>query len=426
VTRPLSVRLAAVFAIPLVATALLLIPARALAADPAVVYGTVTATAGDVRLPGVEVLVVDSATGRTVRTTFSDGAGQYRFEGLAAGRYQVVARLPGFTDRTTAPLTLTPGSKREVPLALDLAPVSETVRVQGEAGIARPDESSTKETLGGRLVDALPVASDSYRSLLPVLPGVVRQPDGRISLKGARPTQGTLSVGAGSGVDPSTGNFGIELPSDAVESVNVVPNPYASEEGRFSAGLVRVETRAGTDAVDVFTRVDAHPAPGHALTATFALFPRRLLNATINTFTPEEVSPDIKSWGYNVAVSDAATLSPRTVLASFFSSSLYDAEPGRVPAGRSLSAERTAPSAGERISPGRRRSALTEPTSRSSSRTAGDCILGCWSKGACASTTTACSTGRRCRRGWGSSPASSRRTSAFSAEAPASSASAHR
>ena len=396
-TRPLSIRPATVLAIALIATALLFVPARALAADTAAVYGTVTASAGDVRLPGVEVALVDAATGRTVKTTFSDGAGQYRFDGLAAGRYQIVARLPGFSDRNIGPLIVTPGSKREVPLTLDLAPVSETVRVQGDAGTARPDDTSSKESLSGRMADALPVSSDSYRSLLPVLPGVVRQPDGRISLKGARPTQGALSLGAGSGVDPSTGNFGIELPSDAVESVNVVPNPYAAEEGRFSASLVRVETRAGTgtwratantfvpapclklcdgyswglrdynprvwfggplvkdrvfisqaleyrlaharipglpdpdnlqrtDAVDVFTRVDAHPAPGHALTATFALFPRRLLNATINTFTPQEVSPDIKSWGYNAAVSESATLSPRTVVASFFSASLYDAE----------------------------------------------------------------------------------------------------
>ncbi len=175
-----------------------------------------------------------------------------------------------------------------------------------------------------------------------------------------------------------------------------MPNPYAAEDGRFSAGLVRVETRAGTgtwratansfipmpcltlcdgyswgvrnynprvwfggplvkdkvfisqaleyrltharipslpdpdnlqrsDSFDAFTRVDVHPAAGHALTATVAFFPRRLRNATINTFTPQEVSPDLKSWGYNVALSESATLSPRAVLASFFSASLYDA-----------------------------------------------------------------------------------------------------
>ena len=377
--------------------AALFFPSGVLAADTAVVYGTVTASAGDVRLPGVEVSLVDPATGRIVRTAFTDGNGQYRFDGVPAGSYALVARLTGFREKQVPGLTLSSGARREVALTLDLAPVAETVSVRGQAGLAQPDDPTSRESLSGRLLDVMPVDTNSYRALLPILPGVVRQPDGRISMKGSRPTQGALNVGAGSGVDPSTGNFGVELPSDAVETVDVVPNPYAAEDGRFSAGLVRVETRAGSgtwratansfvpmpcltlcdgyswgvrnynprvwfggplvedrvfvsqaleyrltharipslpdpdnlqrsDSFDAFTRVDVHPAAGHALTATVAFFPRRLRNATINTFTPQEVSPDVKSWGYNLAVSESATLTPRAVLASFFSASLYDAE----------------------------------------------------------------------------------------------------
>ncbi len=388
---------AAAFAATLAVAATLLCAAtRAHAADTAVLHGTVTARLGDVRLPGVEVSLSEAGTARVVRTAFSDGNGRYRLDGLPPGSYDLIARLSGFLDRKIPALTLAPGEKREVRLALELAPVSETVSVKGDAGMARPGEPESTASLSGRMLDVMPVDSNSYRALLPMLPGVVRQPDGRISMKGSRPTQGALNVGAGSGVDPSTGNFGIELPSDAVETVEIVPNPYAAEDGRFSAGLVRVDTRAGTgtwratansfvpmpcltlcdgyswgvrnynprvwfggplvkdkvfisqaieyrltharipslpdpdnqqrsDSFDVFTRVDIHPAAGHALTATVAFFPRQLRNATINTFTPQEVSPDLKSWGYNVALSESATLSPRAVLASFFSASLYDA-----------------------------------------------------------------------------------------------------
>ncbi len=80
-----------------------------------------------------------------------------------------------------------------------------------------------------------------------------------------------------------------------------------------------------SDSFDAFTRVDVHPAAGHALTATVAFFPRRSQNATLNTFNPQEVNPDLTSWGYNLALSESATLSPRSVLASFVSASLYDA-----------------------------------------------------------------------------------------------------
>jgi hypothetical protein len=66
-------------------------------------------------------------------------------------------------------------------------------------------------------------------------------------MKGARPTQGALQLGRGSGSDPSTGNFGLELPVDAVESIDVVASPYGAEDGRLTASLVRIETRAGNN-----------------------------------------------------------------------------------------------------------------------------------------------------------------------------------
>jgi hypothetical protein len=393
--RPRSARLAAPALAILIAGVLVPCLAGARPAPSGSLSGSVTTNARQVALPGVEVTLVDPATSRTVRRAFSDGTGQYRFDGLDAGTYQVVARAPGFVDARVGPIVLPAGASRQVPVDLELAPVAETVDVRGTAGVARADETSSGATVEGKMVDVLPVASDSYRALLPVLPGVVRQADGRISVKGAKPTQGSLAVGAGSGVDPSTGGFGLELPSDAIESVDVVPNPYSAEDGRFSAGLVRIETRPGTgtwqatansfipmpcltlcdgsswgiqnynprvwfggpvvkdrlfvsqaleyrlmharipslpdpdnkqrsDSFDAFTRFDIHPGSGHAVTTTLALFPRRLQNAAMNTFNPQEVTPDVQSWGYQAAVSDAATLSARSVLTSFFSASLYD------------------------------------------------------------------------------------------------------
>jgi hypothetical protein len=390
-----SARRAASAAVLVIAGTLMPCLADARPAPAGALHGTVMTNGRQVALPGVEVALVDPATSQSLRRAFSDGTGQYRFEGIGAGTYLLVARAPGFVEARVGPVSLPAGATREVPIDLELAPVAETVEVRGTAGVARGDETSSSATVKGTMVDVLPVVSDSYRALLPVLPGVVRQPDGRISVKGAKPTQGSLAVGAGSGVDPSTGGFGLELPSDAIESVDVVPNPYSAEDGRFSAGLVRIETRAGTgtwratantfipfpcltlcdghtigvqnynprvwfggpvvkdrlfisqaleyrlsharipslpdpdnkqrsDSFDAFTRLDIHPGAGHAVTATIALFPRRLQNATMNTFNPQEVTPDVHSSGYQAALSDSASLSPHSVLTSFFSASLYD------------------------------------------------------------------------------------------------------
>ena len=47
--------------------------------------------------------------------------------------------------------------------------------------------------------------------------------------------------------DPSTGDFDLELPSGAVESVEVLSNPFAAEYGRFSTSVTQVRTRRGTN-----------------------------------------------------------------------------------------------------------------------------------------------------------------------------------
>jgi hypothetical protein len=216
-------------------------------ADGATIRGTTTTQNGSVRLPGVEVAISHSMGGRAAGRTVSDANGRFEVKGLEAGRYQVVARLTGFSDLVPAPIALADGQTVEVDLDLAISRHSEEVNVVGQAGVARADSSASGEKVSGQLNEYLPVSGEGFHALLPIVPGVVRAPDGRISLKGARETQGVLKVGPGYANDPSTGNFGIELPGDSIESVEVVPNPYAAEDGRFSSTVVRIETRSGSN-----------------------------------------------------------------------------------------------------------------------------------------------------------------------------------
>lgn len=217
-----------------------------LAAATGTLSGTTT-TQQTVRLAGVEVTVIDAANGRQAAVVVSDGTGAFRVPGLRAGRYNIVARLAGFNPLAPGPFALSEGESLHVTLDLVLAPIELTVDVAGDGGALPSRTAVSQDTIRGRMIDILPVEPDSFQSVLPTLPGVVRAADGRISLKGGRPTQGGLQVGHGYANDPSTGNFGVELPTDAVESVQAVPNPYGAEDGRFSSSVVRVETRSGGD-----------------------------------------------------------------------------------------------------------------------------------------------------------------------------------
>ena len=110
---------------------------------------------------------------------------------------------------------------------------------------------STSDMLSGSVLEIAPLEGDDFQSLLPLLPGVLRGPDGRLRAKGGQPTQGALQISSASLVDPSTGDFDLQLPGQSVESVELLTNPFAAEYGRFSTSVVQLRTRRGTNDWDI-------------------------------------------------------------------------------------------------------------------------------------------------------------------------------
>jgi hypothetical protein len=106
------------------------------------------------------------------------------------------------------------------------------------------------DMLSGPVFESAPLQGDDFQSLLPLLPGVVRDADGRLRIKGGQPTQGALQVSSASLIDPSTGDFDLDLPAQSVQSVEVLANPFAAEYGRFSTSITQIRTRRGTNEWD--------------------------------------------------------------------------------------------------------------------------------------------------------------------------------
>jgi hypothetical protein len=79
------------------------------------------------------------------------------------------------------------------------------------------------------------------------VPGVVRGPDGLLNLKGARSNQSGFLVNSANGTDPVTGESSVNLPLEAVQSVEVVSNPYAPEYGQFTGAVTSVQTKSGSE-----------------------------------------------------------------------------------------------------------------------------------------------------------------------------------
>lgn len=223
--------------------------------DPTVgrVVATITALDGTVHLPGMPVELLDDPARLVIARTVTDGAGQVNFPDIPPGRYIISVARPGFEARESPVFTVTAGETAQVLLDTRLTFVQPDVQViaQNPSPTDSVQPVSMSDMLSGSILETAPLEGDDFRSLLPLLPGVVRDANGRLRIRGGHPTQSALLVSSASVNDPSTGDFDIDLPGQSIESVEVLANPFAAEYGRFTASVTQIRTRSGTNEWDI-------------------------------------------------------------------------------------------------------------------------------------------------------------------------------
>jgi outer membrane receptor protein involved in Fe transport len=209
----------------------------------------VTLVLEGVRVPSVTVSLRRVDGNVVVGETTSDSIGQVAFADVSSGRYVVQASRDGFVDSESSPFDVRAGDTAQVLVEMRLTFIRESVEVVVPAN--SPTESlqpvAVSDVLSGAKMDVQPLAGDDFQSLLTVLPSIMRGPEGRLRIKGGGPTNGALQMSSASLNDPSTGDFDLELPSGAVESVEVLSNPFAAEYGRFSTSVTQVRTKRGSN-----------------------------------------------------------------------------------------------------------------------------------------------------------------------------------
>jgi hypothetical protein len=148
--------------------ALMGVPALALA--QASITGTVKDASGAV-LPGATVEVASPALIEKVRTTVTDGNGQYRIIDLRPGTYSVTFSLPGFSAVKREGIELTGTFVARIDGDLRVGTLEETVTVTGETPIVDVQSVRRQSTIGGDTIADLPT-SRSYGALFALIPAV--------------------------------------------------------------------------------------------------------------------------------------------------------------------------------------------------------------------------------------------------------------
>jgi hypothetical protein len=249
VRRELSLRGSALL------VSLLAIASPVVAQTPGAVTGVVDVAGPDKKpfvVPGVTLTLTCPATpaGATqpnVRVAVTDADGAYRIQEVAPGSCSIVAELQGFQSTTTT-VTIEEDRTVDVALRLGFNTLREDVTVIANAATAPETSGPSSARLDRATLQTAPIANERFQDALPLVPGVVRGPDGLLNINGSRSNQAGLTLNNASGTDPVTGEFALEVPIDAIQSVNLQQTAYAPEFGQSGGAMATIETQQGGEA----------------------------------------------------------------------------------------------------------------------------------------------------------------------------------
>jgi hypothetical protein len=167
------------------------------------VQGTVVDPSG-AAVAQAEINITNLDTG-VVGHGNSDEGGNFRFNSIAPGRYEVSVAQKNFAMQKVS-FTLTTGETRSLPVTLGLAGTQESVVVSDQAPVLDTADSRLQKTIQSKELHELPLPGENFAGLTALAPGV----------EGLGVTVGTNPSANSSGLPSQIpDNFATELPVDA-------------------------------------------------------------------------------------------------------------------------------------------------------------------------------------------------------------------
>ena len=244
------------------------------------ILGTVLDAQGAV-VANAKVTVRNPDTG-LVRNLQTSNQGEYHFDFLPPGMYQVQVSSAGFRNFVQSGVALAIGQFARVDAHLELGDAASEIRVEGAAPSVNTTEASVSQTIGTEQITTLPLVNRNVYSLLTLTPGVQNTtnaialgfPAQRTFINGGSDaTMGSVNYYLDGGPNMSTlRNTGNIPPNpDAIEEFRVDTNNYSAEYGRFGNGVINVITKSGTNSLhgslfEFFRNTDINANTWNALT----------------------------------------------------------------------------------------------------------------------------------------------------------------
>jgi hypothetical protein len=219
--------------------------------------GTVLDSSG-ARVPSADVRLQANESS-VARQSKSDARGEFRFNDLLPGAYQVTVKAPGLAD-ANATVTVTVSFTREITVTLNPAPSQQSLTVQAQGSSIVTQPMDTGSAVHGGVVTAndlqtIPLANRSFANIAYLVPGTepVEPSDPTkaritaVSFGGSSGLNDVLSVDGGDNSDDYIGGFLQNFSPTVIQEFAVQTSQQNADTGRTVGGSVVITTKRGTN-----------------------------------------------------------------------------------------------------------------------------------------------------------------------------------
>src|ERR1700691_3171631 len=202
------------------------------------------------------------------RSAPANGYGEYRIDYLPVGKYTVEAKAPTFERFVQENIALDVDQTLTVEIKLTVGAQTQTVTVTEAPPLVNTSDAVLGRTLEPEEINNLPLVNRNTYTLVSLTPGVMANNNSSTANPSGNPTfatglyiedvqiNGSIDGGNASvgfyldGGNNITGmrNYGNPSPNpDAVEEFRVETSAFGAQYGQFSAAVVSVITKSGTN-----------------------------------------------------------------------------------------------------------------------------------------------------------------------------------
>src|SRR5712691_3180386 len=225
------------------------------------VYGSIIGTVADPQgnaIAGAKITVI-SVTKATSYESTSNESGNYSVTHLISDDYKLKVESPGFKSYEIPSVRVDADVAIKVDAQLQVGAVTQTVEVTSEIPQLKTDRADVDIEFNDKYISELPVLNRNFTNFELLSPGTQKlvgfshaatenpQGGGQIFVNGQHFSGTNFELDGTDNQDPILGIIVVNPNLDAIAEAKVALQDYDAESGKATSGVVRVQTKSGSN-----------------------------------------------------------------------------------------------------------------------------------------------------------------------------------